>query len=76
MSTLAQVIEQIFGRPLSDFRDEDGPATFPDWDSHAHMELLSQLEEAYHISFTVDEQLELETLGDVKAALHSRGIRL
>lgn len=76
MSTLAQIFEQIFGRPLADFRDDDGPATFPDWDSHAHLELLSQLEEAYRLTFTVDEQLELDTLGALKAALRQRGIDL
>lgn len=75
LSPLSQVLERLFERPAHSLRDDDGPGTLSDWDSHAHLELLSQLEEAYGISFSVDEQLELDTVARLRQALQQRGLK-
>lgn len=73
---LNRILERLFERPAHSFLDEDGPGTLSDWDSHAHLELLSQLEEAYGISFSVDEQLELDTVARLREALRQRGLKV
>jgi len=73
-SPLQQVLHRIFQEGAETLRDSDGPGTIPDWDSHAHLELLSQLEESYGITLTMEEQLGLDTLAAIKAALQHRGL--
>jgi acyl carrier protein len=71
-----RAIQRAFQREPRSLADHDGPETIAEWDSHAHLEFLSELEDAYQVTFTVDEQLELATLGAVKEALRKRGVTL
>lgn len=73
---LELTFQRVLGRSLHDLRPEDGPDTLDDWDSHAHLELLSQLEEAYGISFSLAEQLELNSVARIRDALHLHGVRV
>ena len=76
MTPFERAIHRTLQREAGSLRDEDGPETIEGWDSHAHLELLSALEEGYDITFSIDEQLELGTLGAIKSALRSRGVAL
>lgn len=53
------VISDVFGVP----REELGAATVqedvPEWDSLGHLNLMLALEEAFNVSFSVDEMPEL-----------------
>lgn len=75
-SPLQRVLERIFQETTVQLRDSDGPGSVSDWDSHTHLELLSQLEESYGITLSMDEQLSLDTLGAIKAALRQRGLEV
>jgi acyl carrier protein len=56
---VCDVIVDVFGVP----RDELGVATvredIPEWDSVGHLNLMLALEEAFNVSFSVDEMPEL-----------------
>ena len=41
---------------------ETGPAAVPGWDSMGHLSLATKLEEAFGISFDVDELMEMENV--------------
>ncbi len=63
--------EKLFGVVAATF--EIDPATvsadmavgsIPQWDSLGHLGLISAIEEAFEVSFDVDELFEVETVGD------------
>ena len=41
---------------------ETGPAAVPGWDSMGHLTLATNLEQAFGISFDVDELMEMENV--------------
>ena len=47
--------------------------SYPDWDSMTHMFFITKLEEIYKIDLTGDEIAEMQTVGDVKRIVKSKG---
>ena len=52
------------------------PKDVPDWDSMNYLLFIAELEKEYGVSFTMDEVLSAQNLGDVKRALIQKGIAL
>ena len=46
--------------------DSTSPETMPDWDSLAHLNLVTDLEKKFNIQFTMDEVMEMNTFSKVK----------
>jgi acyl carrier protein len=65
MDTVCDVIAEVFGAP----RPEVGAATvrddIPEWDSVGHLNLMLALEEAFDVSFSVDEMPELVSVAAI-----------
>jgi acyl carrier protein len=62
---LPKVLE-TFARVFPDFSGADADADktrqqFANWDSFSHLELVSALEEAFRVSFSLDEVVAIET---------------
>ena len=53
--------------------DDSGRATVDAWDSLAHLNVISALEETFDVLFTTAEMRELTTIGRLRAALTERG---
>lgn len=53
--------------------DEAGPDALPTWTSMRHIHLVAMLEEAFGLSFSFKEIRDLNTIGDVRAALRAKG---
>ncbi|MBP2146222.1 acyl carrier protein [Methanofollis sp. W23] len=70
-----QRIEKIFceiiGVRASDLTDEIGYNTHELWDSLKHLELVAALEEAFGITLDMDEIVEMEDFGKVRAVVFS-----
>ncbi len=66
------VTEQLKIAP-ADISDALTPKDVPEWDSMNYLLFISELEKEYGISFTMDEVLGAQSLGDVRAALRSKG---
>ena len=49
------------------------PKDVAGWDSMNYLLFIAELEKEYDISFSMDEVLEAKSLGDVRAALRSKG---
>ena len=45
--------------------DDCGPGDIQKWDSVTHFQILLSLEKEFHIAFSVDDVLDIETLGDI-----------
>ena len=52
---------------------ETAPENIPNWDSAGHLSLASYLEEAFGLSFDVDELMEME---NVRAIVRTIGTKL
>jgi acyl carrier protein len=63
------VLESIFGPPGLTMKDEDGPHSFPDWDSVMHLNLILALEAEFGIRFSTTEIPQLTSVGKIRARL-------
>jgi acyl carrier protein len=70
---LAKVLKESFNVNESQYNDESSLARFPEWDSLAHMFFITKLEEAYGIELTGDEIAGMQTVGDIKKVITSKG---
>ena len=68
-SIIAMVLDV---EPLS-LDDASGRATVDAWDSLAHLNVISALEETYDVLFSSAEMREMSTIGRLRAALVAHG---
>ncbi len=59
-----------------DISDTLTPKDVPEWDSMNYLLFIAELEKEYKISFTMDEVLSAQSLGDVRKSLKSKGIKI
>ena len=45
-----------------------------EWDSMAHLMLVSEIESAFEVTMDDDDIMEIQTLGDIKKTLQKLGI--
>lgn len=57
-------------------KDELGPDEIKEWDSLAHVELVTSLEEEFDISLDVIEISRMYTIGDIKNILKKYGVEI
>lgn len=68
------IIGQIMKVPVTKLNDESSPDTVESWDSIKHMNLILALEEAFNVSFSDDEIVELLSVRLIVQALEKQGI--
>jgi len=70
---LDNVIKESFNVDLSDQKDDVRLMSFAEWDSLSHMFFITKLEETYSIELTGDEIADMQTIGDIKRIITSKG---
>ena len=70
---LNNVIKESFNVDLSDRKDDVRLMSFAEWDSLSHMFFITKLEETYSIELTGDEIADMQTIGDIKRIITSKG---
>ncbi len=73
---LAKILKECFNENEPGLTDESRLMNFGEWDSMAHMYFITKLEEAYEMELTGDEIANMQTLGDVKKTILSKGKQL
>jgi len=48
--------------------------TIPAWDSLLHWEIIAEVEEAFDVTFDMDQAVGFQKLGDIQAALEAAGV--
>lgn len=71
---LAAVFATVFGISPDQVHRDLSPADLPQWDSMGHVTLVVAIEQAFSISLSVDEIMELTSFGLVLAALERRAV--
>lgn len=72
---LTELLKDVFALRDNELLDEARLMSFKEWDSMAHMLFITRLEEAYEINLEGDEIASMETIGDIKKILASKGIK-
>jgi acyl carrier protein len=71
---LKEVFKNIFQIEISSINDETSVDTVEKWDSLKHLNLVLALEEAFNITFTEEESVEIMSYPLVKAVLSDHGV--
>lgn len=70
---LNELLKDVFNLRETELTDEARLMSFKEWDSMTHMLFITRLEEAYEINLEGDEIASMETIGDIKKILASKG---
>jgi acyl carrier protein len=74
--SLEKILSDVFGMVPEQFQDETSIMSLPNFDSMNHMMFITELEGVFSIELTGDEIAEMETIGEVKKVLVSKGVLL
>ena len=59
--------------PAGEISEISGPTSIPVWDSFNMYVLLDEIEKEFSIKFSLEETLEMKTVGDFKKKLEKHG---
>jgi len=71
---LKEVLNKILKIEISSINDETSVDTVDIWDSLKHLNLVIALEEAFNITFTEEESVEIMSYPLIKAILSEHGV--
>ena len=54
--------------------DDLGPGSIDGWDSLGHVRLLASLESTYGVSVSIDEMVDIQTVGGIKDLLRRKNV--
>jgi acyl carrier protein len=74
--TLEQLFSEILSLPISAIAPETSPRTVSQWDSLAHMQLITAIERQYSVSFSVKEIAEIRSFGSARRMLIGFGLNV
>ena len=75
MDTLEKVIEIVASTcdvDKSEVTENSTVGDFPAWDSVGHLSILTNVEEAFDISFEPEEMMEMEDVKDIVNAVNAK----
>jgi len=73
MRSFNQILSETFRVPEDSITDEMSSKDIPAWDSMNYLLFISALEKEFVMSFTMDEVMNAQTVGDVRRAVEARG---
>lgn len=76
MARLEKILSKVLEVKEADINDESSPDNIANWDSFNGLMLVSELENEFKISFTVDEVINVKTVGEIKKALIKHGVKV
>jgi acyl carrier protein len=65
LAKVQEVFHETFGIDSQLISLETTPSETPAWDSVGHLDLASRLEQAFGISFDVDDLMEMENVREI-----------
>ncbi len=74
MIQLNELIAGVINVPSSTLTPQSGPENLSDWDSLAHIGIVSAVEQMYQVQLTMPEILSINTIADLRKILEKRGV--
>ena len=68
-NTLFEIISRVMNVPIEKISDSSGPDSIPEWDSFNMFVLLDEIEKEFDVKFSLEETLEIKTVGDFRKKL-------
>lgn len=72
MKTFNQIVSSTFSLPEENINDNLSSKDIAEWDSMNYLMFIADLEKEFSVSFTMDEVMNAQTLGDIRRVLESR----
>lgn len=70
---LADIFADVF-QHVGPLDSTTSPREVPRWDSLQHIALVSAIERAFGIALSMDEMMEMRSVGDIEAVLRRHGV--
>ncbi len=71
---LHEVVARALRVPAASVSDESSPATLRRWDSLHHLELMTEIEEAYGVQFSTADMVRARSVRQIRDLLREKGI--
>ena len=75
-TTLNETIASTLHVPLERVTDELTMAEVETWDSLQHMNLIASLEQVFGVELTFEEIISMQSVGEIKRVLSSKGVEV
>jgi acyl carrier protein len=72
MKTFNQIVSSVFSLSETEINDELSSKDIANWDSMNYLMLIADLEKEFSVSFSMDEVMNAQTLGDIRQIIESR----
>ena len=74
MIQLNELIAGVINISTAELTLESGPENIVEWDSLAHIGIISAVEQTYNLQFSMPEILGIKTVADLRDTLEKRGV--
>ena len=64
--TLFEIVSRVMNIPTAEISESSGPDSIPEWDSFNMFVLLAEIEKEFEVNFSLEETLEIKTVGDFR----------
>ena len=71
---LHEVVARALRVPAASVSDASSPETLKRWDSLHHLELMTEVEEAYGVQFSTADMVRAQSVGKIRELLREKGI--
>jgi acyl carrier protein len=75
-ATLHEVVARALRVPATSVSDESSPATLRRWDSLHHLDLMTEIEEAYGVRFSTGDMVRAQSVGQIRDLLREKGLEV
>jgi acyl carrier protein len=73
---LKEILAKVLLIDESKISDDMSRKTVKEWDSMAHLMLVSEIESAFEVTMDDDDIMEIQTVADIKKTLQKLGINI
>jgi acyl carrier protein len=73
---LKEILAKVLLIDESKISDDMSRKTVKEWDSMAHLMLISEIESAFEVTMDDDDIMEIQTVADIKKTLQKLGINI
>ena len=71
---LHEVVARALRLPAASISDDSSPENLRRWDSLRHLELMTEIEEAYSVGFSTADMVRAKSVGLIRGLLREKGI--
>jgi len=73
---LREIVAKVLLLQKSEVNDEISRKDAEAWDSLAHLMLINEIEATFEVSFSDDDIVKIDTIGDLKDKLRKLGVEI